>query len=238
MDQVEVLGAKINTLDMVETIGVLNNFINTGGFHHVVTLNAEVLYNAQGDTRALAIINNADHVTADGSGIVWAVRELHGIEIERVTGIDLMQEICAQASKFGWKIYLLGAAPDVAKKAANVISEKYLAEVVGYDDGYFSITDEALRVEKIRNSGANILFVAMGSPKQDEFILRNKQDLGVNVAIGVGGSFDVIAGNVKRAPAIFQKLGVEWLWRLVSQPSRIGRMLVLPKFTLLVKKSR
>ncbi len=244
MAEMEILGAKISDLDMVETVCALAAYIDVGRqqntadamMHHIVTLNAEILYKAQTDERLMNIINNAALVTADGSGIVLAARELCGKEIERVTGIDLMQELCRQSAACGWSIYLLGAAPGVAEAAAKNLQEQYGTIICGWHDGYFSETEQAWVIGEINEKKPDILLVALGAPRQEFWIEDNQDRLRVPLVIGVGGCFDVISGNIKRAPLMFQRMGMEWLWRLLKEPWRYKRMLALPKFVLLVKR--
>jgi N-acetylglucosaminyldiphosphoundecaprenol N-acetyl-beta-D-mannosaminyltransferase len=185
------------------------------------------------------IINSADLVTPDGIGIVWAGRKL-GFDVkERVTGIDLFYRLCSQAPKQGWKVYLLGSAPGVAEAAANQLAAAYPGlQICGTHHGYFSEADMPVILQEIRQAAPHILFVALGAPKQEIWIKNYKQELGVPACVGVGGSLDVIAGNKKRAPEWMIKLNLEWLYRLLSEPSRIQRQLVLPKFVGLVLKNQ
>lgn len=244
MADLDILGAKISDLDMVETVCALAAYIDVGRqqnsteplLHHIVTLNAEILYKAQDDPRLLDIINRAALVTPDGSGIVLAARELCGREIERVTGIDLMQELCRRAPSCGWSVYLLGAAPGVAEAAAHNLTEQYGVNVCGWHDGYFKADELAWVLGDINEKKPDILFVGLGAPKQEFWIDENRDRLRVPLVIGVGGCFDVLSGNLKRAPLMFQRLGIEWLWRLLKEPWRIKRMMALPKFVLLVKR--
>ena len=257
MAEMKILGATIHGLDMVETICCVDNYIALGRkalakeqdkaveeataakekiLHHIITLNAEILYVAQSDEKLLSIINQADLVTPDGSGIVWACKELCGQEIQRVTGIDLMQEICQQSKVNHWKVFLFGAKPGVADEAGKKLEKQYGTLVAGMAHGYFKPEDEEAIIERINASGADVLFLALGAPKQEFWIHRYRDRLKVPVVIGVGGSFDVIAGTVKRAPVFFQKIGMEWLWRLIKEPWRYKRMMALPKFVRLVKK--
>lgn len=244
MADLDILGAKISDLDMVETVCALAAYIDVGRqqnsaeplLHHIVTLNAEILYKAQDDPRLMDIINRAALVTPDGSGIVLAARELCGREIERVTGIDLMQELCRRAPSCGWSVYLLGAAPGVAEAAAHNLQEQYGVNVCGWHDGYFKPDGLAWVLGEINGKKPDILFVGLGAPKQEFWIDDNRDRLRVPLVIGVGGCFDVLSGNLKRAPLVFQRLGIEWLWRLIKEPWRIKRMMALPKFVLLVKR--
>ena len=233
-----ILGARINRLDMIETLCQIDLFIQTGGFHQIITLNAEMLYAAQENSELLSLINGADLVLPDGHGIVWACNYLKQPVPERVTGIDLLQEMLHQGALNGWRFYFLGGRPNVAKQAAQLAKEKYPnLQIVGMRHGYFVESEEADIVEEIASSGADILCVGLGFPRQDQFIQTYGEKLNTKIAIGVGGSFDVLAGLVKRAPVTWQKLGLEWLWRLCLEPSRWRRILALPKFKWLVYKT-
>lgn len=244
MAEMEILGAKISDYDMVETVCSAAALIDvgrqaTGGeamLHQIVTLNAEILYKAQTDERLLSVINQAELVTPDGSGIVMAAQKLCNRQIERVTGIDLMQELCRQSAACGWQVYLLGAKPDVAELAGQRLREQYGTLVCGCHDGYFSEDEQAWIIGEINEKKPDILFVGLGAPRQEFWIADNRNRLRVPLVIGVGGCFDVISGNLKRAPQMFQSLGLEWLWRLIKEPWRFGRMLALPKFAMLVNR--
>ena len=240
--KISMLGAGIHNVTMEETMCAVDGFITAGGLHQIITLNAEILYQAQFNERLLSLINKADLVTPDGSGIVWGADYL-GVPLkERVSGIDLLWEICRMAPEKGWRIYLLGAAPGIADKAAENLKMKYPGiAIAGVRNGYFDINNkEEIQnvLEDVQQAAADIIFIAMGAPRQEYFIEDYGKDLGVKVAIGVGGSFDVVAGAVKRAPVFMQKMGIEWLWRLLCQPSRWKRMLNLPRFVGLVKKTK
>lgn len=256
MKGIEILGAKIDGLDMVETIICIENYIKLGRenqkynetksensqnknvAHHIITLNAEILYNAQFDTKLMEVIRKADLVTPDGSGTVWGIKQLTGKSVDRVTGIDLMQEICRQSKANDWNVFLFGGKPGVADEASRNLEENYGTNVSGMLNGYFKPEDEESIIERINDSDTDILFVALGAPKQEFWVDKYRDRLQVPVVIGVGGSFDVISGHVERAPKLFQRLGVEWLWRLIKEPWRWKRMLALPKFMLLVKKNK
>lgn len=241
-NKISLLGAGIHNVTMKEAMTVVDSFVAEGGLHQIITLNAEILYQAQENQRLLRLINKADLVTPDGSGIVWGADYLGMPLKERVSGIDLLWEICRVAPEKGWRIYLLGAAPGVAEQAAANLKIKYEGiYIAGVRNGYFDLNNkEEVQhiVEDVRNAAADILFIAMGAPRQEYFIEDYGKEFGVKVAIGVGGSFDVVAGNVKRAPVFMQKMGIEWLWRLMTQPSRWKRMMNLPRFVRLVKKTK
>ncbi|MGI5824763.1 MAG: WecB/TagA/CpsF family glycosyltransferase [Bacillota bacterium] len=256
MTGINILGAEIDGLDMVETICCIDNYIKLGResrahnekkksaedarsiVHHIITLNAEILYNAQSDEELMRIIKKADLITPDGSGTVWGIKQLTGRDVDRVTGIDLMTEICRQSKSNDWKVFLFGGKPGIADEAGRNLEDDYGTKIAGMLNGYFSDEDEASIVERINDSDTDVLFVALGAPKQEIWIDKYRDVLNVPVVIGVGGSFDVISGQVERAPQFFQKMGLEWLWRLIKEPWRWKRMMALPKFMLLIKRTK
>ncbi|MCL2677509.1 MAG: WecB/TagA/CpsF family glycosyltransferase [Clostridiales bacterium] len=229
----KILGAKIDNVDMVEALLRLQPFIGKGEARQTVTLNAEMLYRAQKNGELLRIINGADLVTADGVGIVWAARVLGAPLKGRVTGIDLMKELCRQAAGNNWKVFLLGGEPGVAEQAAQKLKRELAGlGVAGTYHGFFSGEEwgEERVLAQIGAARPQILFVGMGSPMQEYWISENKARLACDIVLGVGGSFDVISGRVMRAPVLWQKLRLEWLWRAVVQPRRIPRLFILPLF--------
>jgi len=224
---------------MDQSIDRVAELIKAGGPRRVITLNPEILYQAvQADHALLELINRADLVTADGEGIVWAGRVAGTPFPERVTGIDLMLRLVERAAAEGWKIYLLGAAPGVAEEAAEKLTRRFSGlQVAGTQHGYFKPDEEVNIAQAIKQKAPQLLFVALGAPAQERWIDRHIAGIGPVVAVGVGGSLDVISGRVARAPLWMQKLKIEWLGRLLSEPSRWRRMLVLPKFAWLVLKT-
>lgn len=239
MLSLRILNVRVDKVDMMAALCSIDSFIKEETFHHVITLNAEIIYQAQFNPELKELINGADLVTPDGAGIVWAAGYLGEPVTERVTGIDLMDRVCQQAHLNGWKIFLLGGAPGVADEAARKLQEAYPNIcIAGTQHGYFSGLEEKDVLEKVQSAAPDILFVALGAPRQEFWIRKNRDRLPVKVAVGVGGSFDVIAGRVKRAPLWMQKMKLEWLARLIKEPWRAKRMLSLPKFVLLVMKSK
>ncbi|MGI6468599.1 MAG: WecB/TagA/CpsF family glycosyltransferase [Syntrophomonadaceae bacterium] len=231
LTQVDILGCKLNPLSMEQCLEMIARGIRSGKAMHVITLNAEIAYQARQNQALQNVINQADLVTADGIGVVWGARHLGYSVPERVTGIDLMQRLTPKAAEKGWPIYLLGAKPGVAQKAAQELSRRWPALIIaGFHDGYFTAQEVPGIVEEINSSAAQILFVALGAPKQEFWIREHFKELTVPIRIGVGGSLDVIAGQKKRAPGIFIKLNLEWLYRLITEPSRLRRQLTLPLF--------
>ena len=235
--KVNLLGAAIDALDMQQTVESLARFIKSSSPHLIITLNPEFLYQAQSQKHLRDLIDRADLVTPDGEGIVWACRVAGCPVPERVTGIDLLLCLTERAAREGWRIFLLGSSPGVAAEAAEKLVEKYPGlQIAGTYHGYFKSKEEKDLLDRIKESKPDILFVALGAPRQELWIDSNLKDLNVPVAMGVGGSLDVIAGRVPRAPMWLQRLRLEWLGRLIREPRRWRRMLVLPRFALLVMK--
>lgn len=202
---------------------------------HVCTVNPEFVMIAQRDVNFFNILNRADLCIPDGVGLLWAARWLGRRLPQRVTGSDGLPLIAERAAKAGWRLYLLGAAPGVAEKAADVLRGRYPGlQIAGTYAGSPAPDEEDAIVQRVNASGADLLFVAYGAPEQDKWIARNLPRLQVKMAMGVGGAFDFIAGLVPRAPLWMRRLGLEWLYRLYLQPSRIGRMTRLPRFVLAV----
>lgn len=237
--QIELLGLKVNDYTMEETLDLVENAIASEGFFRILTLNAEIAYKAWDNPQMASLINGADLVTADGSGILWAASKQGTPIQEKVTGVDLFMEIAKRGSDGRYSLFLLGAQPGIAEVAGANLQEAYPdLRIAGYHHGYFGDSESEAIVEKIAASGADILICAMGAPRQDAWLARYGRDCGVKVGIGVGGSIDVAAGNVRRAPVFFQKHGMEWFYRLIREPWRFRRMMSLPRFTLRVRQEQ
>lgn len=235
--KVWILGVGVDALTMTETCEQIEQFVREGLPRHVVTADASALVLANRDADFLSIVQNASLVTADGAGVLWASRKLREPLPERVSGVDLVEELCRLSAEKGYRLFLLGSAPGVAEIAREKLCAKYPgANIVGTFHGFFSMKEEPLIVERIRNSQPDILFVGMGMPKQEIFISRNLYALNAKVAIGVGGSFDVLSGRVKRAPYFLRKMRLEWLWRLILNPCKWRKVILLPVFVRMVLK--
>ncbi|SFH07123.1 N-acetylmannosaminyltransferase [Desulfotomaculum arcticum] len=234
----KLLGADIDRLTMDQAIKAITALVRVGKPCRVITLNPEYLYQAvTADSSLLELVRKADLVTADGEGIVWAGRVAGTPFPERVTGIDLMLRLMPKATAEGWRVYLLGSAPGVAEEAAENLRRMHPGlQMAGTHHGYFQPAEEAAVVAEIKQAVPQLLFVALGAPKQEIWIDKYIDEIGPVMAMGVGGSLDVIAGRVTRAPRWMQRLKIEWLGRLVMAPSRWRRMMVLPKFAWLVFK--
>lgn len=237
--QIPVLDVMIDAVSMPEAVRVVENFIAERKTRFIATANAEMVMLAQTDAELAGILNHADLVIPDGAGVVWAARYHHHAMPERVAGYDLVQHLLDKSARSGYRVYFFGGAPGVAEQARLYAQERYPGvKVVGVRDGYFAAEDEPEIINNIKLCKPDILFAALGVPKQEKWLIRNLAELEVPVSIGVGGTFDVMAGVVVRAPLWMQKANLEWLYRLLSQPHRALRMLALPRFMLKVIASK
>lgn len=237
MNKVKILGVDIDNLSLKEAVNEIDRLIKTGKPSLLVTANPEIIWVARSDPYFAECLSSAKLVTADGIGVVLAARILGNPLKQRVTGIDLTTALFADAVKKNYKFYFVGGKPGIAERAAEQITIRYPGiQILGVHHGYFK--DDTEIIKDISDKKPDILLVALGMGKQERWIKERVKSAGVPVSIGVGGSFDVFSGEVKRAPVWMQKAGLEWLYRLVTQPSRIGRMLQLPKFLVAVIVSR
>lgn len=233
-----VFGLKINNVDKKEAIEIAESFLSEDRFHYIVTLNPEGVIIAQDDINFMTTVNQADLVVADGSWLVKAVRFLGQDLKERIAGIDLLLDILSLCRDNGYSVYLLGAREDVVLNAKKNLETKFPnIKIVGFHNGYFDEKEEERILEDIERLRPDFLVVAMGMPKQELWISRHK-NLPVRLAIGVGGSFDVLSGMIPRAPQWMQSLGLEWLYRVIKDPRRIKRLSFIPKFLFLVLKAK
>jgi N-acetylglucosaminyldiphosphoundecaprenol N-acetyl-beta-D-mannosaminyltransferase len=220
--RVRFLGVPLDLLDMPRTVAAIEGRIARGEPGAHLGVNAANLVQAHDDPVYLADLSAADIITADGQSVVWGAR-LFGLGVpERVTGIDLMEVLLESARSHGRAVYLLGAREDVVSKLASRLTARGI-RVAGHRDGYFPMTDASEVAATARASGADLLFVGMPSPQKERFIVHDARPAGVPFSIGVGGSFDVLAGEVRRAPRMLQRTGLEWLFRLVQEPRRLFR---------------
>ncbi|MBE6031697.1 MAG: WecB/TagA/CpsF family glycosyltransferase [Clostridiales bacterium] len=233
--RLDILGIPVDLVDMETAVEIFDHLMETPECSLIVTPNSEILVNATKDPELEQIIKRADLVIPDGIGLVYASKILGHPLRERVTGIDFLSRVLEKLEKTGGSAFFLGSKPGIAEAAAKKMQEKWPGlKVAGTQHGYFKKEEEPEIAKRIKDSGADFLCVALGSPKQEKFVETYKEILGVRAAIGVGGSLDVWAGEVKRAPEFYQKHGLEWLYRLIKQPSRWKRMLSLPVFMLRV----
>lgn len=234
-----ILGVRVHDLDMETVMDQVRRYIHDGGPHMIVTADSSGIVRAQDDEEFREIVNQADLVTADSSGILVAARWLRTPLKGRVSGVDVAWEMCRMAAEQGFSVYLFGARPGVAEKAADRLRAAFPGlQIAGTRDGYFGEEEEAAIVESVRRSGAKALLVALGIPRQEKWIRQHLHELGVCVAMGVGGSFEVFSGNVKRAPAWMQRHGLEWAYRLSKDPRKISKVAALPRFVGLVLRDK
>lgn len=232
-EKISIYGISYDNVNLEEAASLAKELMQEEKNHIVVTPNAEIAYLAAGDDRLGQTINAADIVVADGIGVVYASK-VYGTPVKgKVAGVELGELVLRDAAESGDGVFLLGAKPGVADIAAGNLTEKYPGlNFVGLRDGYFDNHDEV--IDEINASGAKILFVCLGAPKQELWAAKYKDKLNVRLTLCLGGALDAYAGTVKRAPEIWIKLGLEWLYRLIREPWRFGRMLALPKYMFAV----
>lgn len=235
--RIDVLGVAFDDVTMDQAVERAAAMMAQGGFHYGVTPNAEFVQRAEQDEQFRAALNGADLVLPDGIGVVYAAKILGRPLQGRVPGCDFAAALCGWMAENRKKLFLLGAKPGVAEQAAKNLEQAHPGLVVcGTHDGYFK--EDAPVVEAIRAAQADVVFVCLGAPKQEYWMIRHGAETGAAFLIGLGGSLDVFAGTVKRAPEVWQKLGLEWLYRLLKQPTRIGRMAKLPLFLVSALKAK
>ncbi len=225
----EIMGVGFDDLTLDEAAQRAAGMIDEGGFHYVVTPNPELVDRARREEPFRQALNGADLVLPDGIGVVYAARLLGRRLKGRCPGIDFAGKLMEHMARTGLRLYLLGAKPGVAEAAAARLEIRYPGlTICGTHDGYFQ--EDAPVVEEIRRAGADVVFVCLGAPKQEYWMVKNGPATGARLMAGLGGSLDVFAGVVERAPESWQRLGLEWLYRLTREPKRIGRMARLPLF--------
>lgn len=241
-NRTHILNSYIDNHNMQETLAVIEETItNNGQLHHVV-VNAGKIVAMQDDLQLRKSVNESDLINADGQAVVWASKLLGKPLKERVAGIDLMINLVELAYKKNYKIFFFGAKEEVVKEVVSKYSNQYSPDIIaGYRKGYFKKDEEEQIAEQISDSGAHILFVGISSPTKENFLFENRETLNkVNFIMGVGGSFDVVAGKVKRAPIWMQKTGLEWFYRFIQEPKRMWKRYLIgnSKFIFLVLKER
>lgn len=238
MNQTRVLGVRVDCLDMHSVLSRIEALMDAGGAHLVATVNPEFVMRARRDPEFARVLESADLCLADGSGVVWAARR-QGCALARpVTGADLVPELAVLCVRRGFRMFLLGAAPGVASELADRLTSRHRGLEVAAHAGSPDPSSDDETLALIAKQRPHLLLVAYGAPKQELWIDRMRARLGPIVAIGVGGTFDYLAGRVPRAPAWMRRAGMEWFFRLVRQPWRIRRMAVLPAYALEVLRAR
>lgn len=236
IEPIKILGVPVHPMTMGQAVDFLEQRLVAKEQAFVVTANAEIIMMCQQDREYNRIVGQeAELVLPDGAGAVWAGRHLGYKVPERVAGFDLYNQLLALSAQKGYGAYFFGGSPGVAEAAKAKSEELYPGvKVLGCHNGYFTDADVPAIIADINNSGAEMLFVALGAPKQEKWILEHRAELKPRILMGIGGSFDVLAGKMERAPKWMQEASLEWAFRLYKQPSRFMRMLALPKFVLKV----
>ncbi|MEO6561550.1 MAG: WecB/TagA/CpsF family glycosyltransferase [Nitrosospira sp.] len=238
--RIEIMGCQIDNLSMEETLQAVENFIKSGRPHQHVVVNVDKLVKASRDEKLRRIINECALINVDGMPVVWASYLLGKPLKERVAGVDLFEALMRRSAAKGWRVFLLGAKEEIVSRVKQVYEERYAELIIAdYRNGYWKPEEENAVVEQIKAAQADLLFVAISSPKKEHFLGRYQADMRVPFAMGVGGTFDVVTGKVKRAPKWMQKTGLEWFFRFLQEPRRMfGRYFIddMAFFGLLLKE--
>jgi len=241
--EIDFSGIKVDNVTLAEAVAKVEVMIDKKSPHLIVTPNPEIIVAAQNDSELKNIMNSAALRVPDGISMVVVSRILGRPLKERVSGIDLMLKLVEVSAKKGYRLFLLGSAPGVAEEAANKLKNRFPSlQIVGTQDGFFGLPagqagDDSKIIQKIKNAQPDILFVGLGGGKQERWLKRHLQELGISVCMTIGGSLDVISGRKQRAPKWIQALYIEWLYRLITEPNRWKRQLALPKFLWLMFRS-
>ena len=237
--RVDVMGAPVDPWTMVQTVAATDALIKDGRFAHLIGVNADKLLQMRDDAEMDACVRRCEVVNADGASMVMAANKL-GVSLpERVAGIDLMWELCALAEREGHRVYLLGAKAEVVEKTAAVLAGKYPGMTIcGYRDGYFGNDEFDAVIAEVEATKPDIVFVGITSPKKERLIERFRELGAKGAFVGVGGSFDVVSGNIPRAPMWMQRANLEWLFRMMQEPKRLVKRYVVgnTRFYLLLRK--
>jgi N-acetylglucosaminyldiphosphoundecaprenol N-acetyl-beta-D-mannosaminyltransferase len=223
-ERVDVLGCRIDPVDMGAAVTLCDSYVREGAHAQHMAVNAAKIVSSRRHRDLQRLINESDIVTADGQAVVWASRLLGDPLPSRVTGVDLMEQLLALAERRGYRVFLLGARPEVLELAVRRLRARHpRLALVGWHDGYFSRDAEPAVVARVRSARPDLLFVAMPTPRKEYFLARCGADLAVPFSMGVGGAIDVIAGTTRRAPRTVQRLGLEWAFRVAQEPRRLWR---------------
>lgn len=233
-----VFDVPVSLMDMDASVAYIQTLLESEANHSIVTVDSYGLVLTQEDPDLLSIYQSASLATADSSGVVWALGR-KGNSVERVSGVDLVGQICSLSAQHGHRIFLLGSAPGVAEQAGEKLKLKHPGcNIVGTRHGFFPEEDADVVAKEVAPFKPDVLLVAMGIPRQEKFIAKTKEIIGAKVSMGVGGSLDVYAGKAKRAPKVVQSLKMEWLWRLIQNPSKFQKVSRLPRFVSLVLRGK
>jgi N-acetylglucosaminyldiphosphoundecaprenol N-acetyl-beta-D-mannosaminyltransferase len=235
MDSIRILGVRVDKVNYAQAIARVDSFLAETGSHQIATVNPEFVVLAQSDSTFMRVLNSCALNVPDGVGLIWASRRLGMTLQERVTGQEMVDRIAALAAEHSESIFLLGARQGVAQLAAERLKAKHRGLVIaGCYAGSPTAEEEQQIVDRVNESGSKVLFVAFGPPQQEFWIARNASRLHVRIAMGVGGTFDTLAGVVRRAPRWVQRAGFEWTYRLLREPRRFKRQLAIPYFMWLI----
>lgn len=247
MDKVSIFGVNVFNIDFKEATEMVKGFLKENRIHKVFTPNTEIVMEAKNDENIRNIINSGDLVIADGIGLIYGSKMKKKPLKERVTGFDISMKLIEIAQQEGYSLYLLGAKPGVAQRAAENLKKDYKnLKIAGYHDGYFKGThlgmknhpEEIAVINEINELKPDIIFLGLGFPKQELWINENADKLNSKLIIGNGGVIDILSGDMKRAPEIFIKLNLEWFYRLITNPSRIKRQMAIPKFLIAIMTNK
>jgi N-acetylglucosaminyldiphosphoundecaprenol N-acetyl-beta-D-mannosaminyltransferase len=239
VESIDILGCRLDLIDAQTATDTIVRFAHEGACAQIVTLGTEMVVYAQHDPAFLEVVNRCALSLCDTVGVLAVAQQRGAALRERVTGVDLLEKLCARAAAEALPVFLFGGAPGVAADAAAILEVRCPGLIVaGTRHGFFSSEEEAEIAEEIRASGAQLLFAGLGSPRQEMWLSSHLRETGCPVGIGVGGSFDVVSGRVKRAPMIWRRFGLEWLYRLIREPRRFRRQLALPYFVWLIVLDR
>ena len=229
--RIEILGVPVDCLSFDQAVARLDSLPRDQGCQSILAVNPEKVMRAQQDQSLLAALQRSALLIPDGIGVVLAARLLAGQHFGRVPGAELMPEICRWAAETDRKVFLFGASENANARAADVLLERIPdLKIAGRRNGYVASEETPKVIAEINQSGADILFVALGSPAQELWIAKHQDQLQVDLCQGIGGTLDVLSGKVRRAPAFFRALNLEWFYRLVSNPRRLLRQTALPRF--------
>lgn len=235
--RIDVLGVGFDNVTMAEAVAHGRELLDAGGCHYVVTPNPEIVEACRADAEAMAAVNGADLVLPDGIGVIYGAKMLKTPLKERVPGIEFGTAMLEYCAKSGKSVFFLGAKSGVAEQAAENLKNRFDGLIVaGTKDGYFK--DDAAAAAAIRESGAEMALICLGAPKQEKFMAKYGAATGARLLLGLGGSLDVFAGVAQRAPEFYVNHNLEWFYRLIKNPSRIGRMMKLPLFLVHVAKEK
>lgn len=221
MNRLELFGLYLSPYSLRQVIRTIGEYLKSNKYHYQISINVNKVVQAQQNSRLMTVINNADISNADGMPIKWYARLKKGISLPRMGGLDYMN-ICARVYP-DRRYYFLGATDEVLSEVVQYYSERHNMNIVGYRNGYFTKEQDLRIVQEVNDSGADILFLALGTPRKEYFLYDNRKRLDTSFAVGVGGAFDIIAGKTRRAPIWCQNMGLEWLWRVLLEPRRLWK---------------